>query len=79
MWQDIAITIILLIFMVSLIPTTINCLKKKNKVSMKTAIPTTIGNYGLAIIWLTFSEPLLTSFCTSLVMGTLWLWKLEIK
>jgi hypothetical protein len=40
---------------------------------MITGIPTTIGNFVLAGIWLTFPEPLYISFVSSTTMGFLWL------
>ncbi len=73
MWQDIAITIIIYSFVVCTIPLVHQVLRKNARVTLKTAIPTTIGNYALAFVWLTFPEPLYISFTSSILVGTLWL------
>ena len=73
MWQDYAITIVIYAFIICTIPLVHQIFKKKGFVTIKTALPTAIGNYVLAGIWLTFPEPLWISFTASSVIATMWL------
>ena len=73
MWQDFAITAIIYVFVICTIPLVHQVFKKNGYVTLQTAIPTTIGNYALAWVWLTFPDPLWVSFTSSILIGTLWL------
>jgi len=71
-WQDYVVTIILWTFIIGTIPLASHCLKGKTYSPQKTNIPTALGNFGLGIIWLTFSEPLWMSFISNFLVGILW-------
>jgi glucose uptake protein GlcU len=71
-WQDYVITIILWVFVLCSVPLAVHTLKGKTYSPQKTNIPTALGNYSLAIIWLTFPEPLILSFTTNLLVGIVW-------
>jgi len=70
-WQDIAITIIIYMFVIVTIPQVRDVLKKKTKLNLITAGPTAIGNFGMAYVF--FSLGLWISVTSSLIIATLWL------
>ena len=73
MWQDYILTIVIYMFVICTAPLVHQIWKKNGYVTLRTAIPTSIGNYVLAILWLTFQEPLWLSFTSSILIATLWL------
>jgi hypothetical protein len=71
-WQDIAISIISIIFGISLVPQVYYGFRDKTgPIKFLTSVPTTLGLYGLSVIYLTLS--LYFSSATAFVTGTLWL------
>ena len=70
-WQDIAITIIIYMFVIVTIPQVRDVLKKKTKLNLITAGPTAIGNFGMAYVFSTLG--LWISVTSSLIIATLWL------
>ena len=70
-WQDIAITMIIYMFVIVTIPQTWDVLKRKHVLNLITAGPTAFGNYGLAYIFFTLG--LWISVTSSLLIATLWL------
>ena len=72
MWQDFAVTGIVWVFIICGIPLVYKCLTGTNRITLKTSIPTSIGNYLMAGIWLTFPEPLYFSCISNLIMGFNW-------
>ena len=70
-WQDIAITIIIYMFVVVTIPQTRDVIKKKQCLNLITAGPTALGNYGLAFVFSTLG--LWVSVTSSVFIATLWL------
>ncbi len=70
-WQDIAITAIIYMFVIVTIPQVKDVLKKKTKLNLITAGPTAIGNFGMAYVFSTLG--LWISVTSSLIIATLWL------
>ena len=70
-WQDIAITIIIYMFVIVTIPQVRDVLKKKTKLNLITAGPTAIGNFGMAYVFFTLG--LWISVTSSLIIASLWL------
>jgi len=73
MWQDYILTSIIYLFVICTIPLVIQVFRKGGYVTLQTAIPTSIGNYALAYLWITFPEPMWISFTSSVLVATLWL------
>jgi len=72
MWQDIAITTIMILFAYALVPQIARGFKlKKRLVSIQTSLITFLGMYVLSYIYLTLK--LNFSTIVSLITGTLWL------
>jgi hypothetical protein len=70
-WQDIAITLIIYMFVIVTIPQVRDVIRKKSSLNLITAGPTAIGNYGLGYIF--FTLDLWISMTSSLLIATLWL------
>ena len=70
-WQDYAITIIVFMFVAVTIPQLIDVINNRTSLNLFTAIATSIGNYGLACVFLTLD--LLLSVTSAILIATLWL------
>jgi len=73
MWQDYILTVVIYTFVICTIPLVHQVFKKGMILTQKTAMPTAIGNYILAVLWITFPEPMWISFTSSALIATLWL------
>ena len=72
MWQDIAITIISVIFGIALAPQVIHGFKTKKKIiNFSTALITFMGAFVIAAIYLTLN--LYSAMVIQLILGGLWL------
>ena len=70
-WQDYAITLIVWMFVVATIPLVKDTIKGNTSVNLLTAVSTSIGNYGIALIFSTIG--LWISIFSGLSIATLWL------
>jgi len=70
-WQDYAITAIVFMFVVVTVPQVIDVVKGRSSLNLLTAGPTSLGNYGLAYIFLTLG--LWLSVISAILIATLWL------
>tara|TARA_Y100000310_G_scaffold334530_1_gene414537 strand:- start:756 stop:1013 length:258 start_codon:yes stop_codon:yes gene_type:complete len=71
-WQDLVISIVNIVFSISLIPQIRHGYKlKKGLITLKTSIPTTLGLYIMAFTFFTLNLPY--SAILSFIAGTLWL------
>ena len=71
-WQDIVISIVVVLFSYALIPQIVYGFKnKKPTITFQTAIITSLGMYIIAITYLTIDLIFSTIMC--LITGTLWL------
>ena len=71
MWQDIAITIISILFGIALAPQVIRGFKtKKTAMVVSTALVTFIGAFLIAAIYLTLK--LYSAMVIQVILGTLW-------
>lgn len=68
-WQDLAIVAIQIMFTVTLVPT---AMRPDAHVPLATSLPTTLGLYGLAVIFA--SLDLYWGAASSMATGTIWLW-----
>jgi hypothetical protein len=72
MWQDVVISIVMVLFAYALIPQIIRGFKIKRKlVSVQTSLITCLGMYVLSYVYSTLN--LNFSVIVSLITGTLWL------
>ena len=71
-WQDIVISLVNIVFSISLIPQVIHGYKlKKGLITLKTSIPTTLGLYVMSFAF--FSLKLYYSAALGALTATLWL------
>lgn len=72
LWQDAVVTVVGIIFSISLIPQVYSgFIKKIGPIKYETSVPTFLGCYVIAVVYLTLS--LYFSAITSFITGTLWL------
>jgi hypothetical protein len=70
-WQDFVITVIVYMFVIVTIPQLIDVIKGKSTLNILTTLATSIGNYGLAYIFVTLN--LWLSVTSAFLIATLWL------
>ena len=71
MWQDIVITISVILFGYALVPQIIQGFKKrKQDIHLQTSVITALGMYAISIAYLTLN--LMFSTITTATTGTLW-------
>jgi len=70
-WQDYAITAIVFMFVAVTIPQVMDVVKGRTSLNLLTAGPTSVGNYGLALIF--FTLDLWLSVISAILIATLWL------
>ncbi len=71
MWQDIVITVSIILFAYALIPQIVKGFRKrKQDILLQTSLITAIGMYAITIAYLTLG--LIFSTITAAITGTLW-------
>lgn len=71
MWQDYAVTSVVYMFVVVTIPLVRDVIKRGVVVNLWTALPTSFGNYSLAVIFGTLGLWISTTSAT--LIATMWL------